>query len=748
MDGDKTKWRKIVPGKINEGEWWGRIKPNSYRHFGSALGFIAANPHNPKHWVFTDWYALYQSYDEGKTWNLTLNGVEMTVINTVAQEPTNPNVFHAGMADVGYFRSPDSGRTMQWITRDISNNIKTVAAAPAQPGRVYATGTRKWEWFVNEVFISDDAGLTWRRSGLKGIPNMEERRSETVVAHPTKKDEVWVTISGAVKPGEGGPWRSVDGGQNWTWQGQGLPDVDHFFRSGYWVAGPELAISPDGSMIATSNDRRLLARRGPNDTSWTMMNLPAGAPNCLAADPLQTGRFYMALQDGGLWRSDDSGHTWKNVIDRDINWVTPDLKVRGRVAAVSPQGILVSTDAGTTWREMSRALPYRHSRNVVCFAGEQVIVGTGGNGVFYAPLSSLQGKATSRARVAATSTQNSNSSPVVTALPVKVAANDRNIRYEGRFDASDAAGPRAAWSASAVALRFRGTALNVRMKDSPSDRWQVEVNGAPTTTLQMQEGEHTYRVATGLPSGEHMVRLVKATEALFGTAQILGFELNQGGSVLPLPATKRRIEVIGDSISAGYGNEAASKEAKFSHTTQNAYFTYGAIAARQLRAHYTCIAWSGKKMWPDNTIPELYERILPNEADSRWDFTRQIPDVVLINLATNDFGGGIPDEAGWTGAYKSFIARVRRNYPQAHIYCAIGPMMGDWGEGKPLTTLRKYLSKVVSDARAASDAKVHLIDFGTQDAQNGFGADWHPNIKTNQLMAAQLVQTLRKDLKW
>lgn len=30
----------------------------------------------------------------------------------------------------------------------------------------------------------------------------------------------------------------------------------------------------------------------------------------------------------------------------------------------------------------------------------------------------------------------------------------------------------------------------------------------------------------------------------------------------------------------------------------------------------------------------------------------------------------------------------------------------------------------------------------------GFGADWHPNIKNHQVMAAQLVITLREDLKW
>jgi hypothetical protein len=85
--------------------------------------------------------------------------------------------------------------------------------------------------------MSDDAGQSWRRSGLKGIPDMENRRSETVAPHPAKKDEVWVTISGAISPNEGGPWRSRDGGQTWEWQGSGLSG-DSFYRKDYWVAGP------------------------------------------------------------------------------------------------------------------------------------------------------------------------------------------------------------------------------------------------------------------------------------------------------------------------------------------------------------------------------------------------------------------------------------------------------------------------------------------------------------------------------
>jgi lysophospholipase L1-like esterase len=330
-------------------------------------------------------------------------------------------------------------------------------------------------------------------------------------------------------------------------------------------------------------------------------------------------------------------------------------------------------------------------------------------------------------------------------LPVQIAPDNSDVRYGGRFDTHDPAGPQCAWPASSVALRFRGTALNASIGDTDADRWQVEVDGTPTVTLQMHSGRHLYSVVSHLPLGIHTVRLVKATEAFVGTAQFLGYQLNQGAKLFAVPARPHRLEVIGDSISCGYGDEAANQAEHFSPQTENAYFAYGAVAARALNASYTCIAWSGKKMWPDDTMPELYDRTLPVDSNSQWNFTRWTPDVIIINLATNDFAGKtVPDETGWTNAYTAFIARLRTQFPQSQIYCATGPMM----YGPNLATLQDYLTKMIADIHAAGDTKVHLLEFATQDPKNGFGADWHPNLKTHEIMAAKLISTLQTDLGW
>jgi lysophospholipase L1-like esterase len=133
-----------------------------------------------------------------------------------------------------------------------------------------------------------------------------------------------------------------------------------------------------------------------------------------------------------------------------------------------------------------------------------------------------------------------------------------------------------------------------------------------------------------------------------------------------------------------------------------------------------------------------------------WNFSSGIPDVVIINLGTNDFARTNPEEEGWVNAYKEFIARIRKNYPDARIYCAIGTMMSDgWPpEQKALTTIRAYIARVVSDLNGAGDSKVQVIDFGTQKPDNGLGADWHPSVKTHQVMAEQLTAALKKDLGW
>ena len=206
-------------------------------------------------------------------------------------------------------------------------------------------------------------------------------------------------------------------------------------------------------------------------------------------------------------------------------------------------------------------------------------------------------------------------------LPVNIAASDSKIHYIGRFDTNEPAGPRCAWSNSTVALRFVGTALGAKLADSGENHWQVVVDGKPTKVLTTKGKGSNYRVVDDLPPGEHTVELVKRTEAFCGNTQFQGFQLSEGARLLEPANAKHRIEIIGDSISCGYGNEGKSETEHFSPNTENAHLTYGAIAARELGADCVVVAWSGRKMWPDNTMPAIYDLALPQDKTKFQEWT-------------------------------------------------------------------------------------------------------------------------------
>jgi lysophospholipase L1-like esterase len=328
-------------------------------------------------------------------------------------------------------------------------------------------------------------------------------------------------------------------------------------------------------------------------------------------------------------------------------------------------------------------------------------------------------------------------------LPVRVGPTDENIRYIGRFDTRDAAGPRAAWGSTSILARFKSTAINVRIKGD--SYFQIVIDGAPTGVLHSDKAGAAVSAATGLDNNEHTIEVVKRPEAWLGAFQFLGFELEAGGKLLPPgPRSDKRIEVIGDSISCGYGNEVKGPGGGNPPDKQNGYMVYGPIAARTFGGEAVVLAASGRCLWPENTMAELFDFALPGDGGSRWNHKAWVPGVVVIDLGTNDFSRGVPERAGWTSAYKAFVKRIRADAPDAHFFLATGPIQQraqqQWDE---------YVSSVARDLCAEGDPKVHFLPFGGYDVQkDGRGGDGHPNVATHIKMAATLAAAIEKEVGW
>jgi hypothetical protein len=215
------------------------------------------------------------------------------------------------------------------------------------------------------------------------------------------------------------------------------------------------------------------------------------------------------------------------------------------------------------------------------------------------------------------------------------------------------------------------------------------------------------------------------------------------------------MEFIGNSITCGYGNEGPNKECKFSASNENGYMAYGAITARAFNAEYCAVAFSGKGIYKnydesmEETIPELYDRALTFKENVQWDFKKYIPEVVVINLGTNDFAHSNPDSAAFVGKYEEFVKTIRKNYPQAHIICINGPMMNDqWPAGsKALSTLKRYVNGMVDRFNKSGDAKIYSFFLSPHGAL-GYGCDWHPNIRQHVKSAGELTKFIKEKTGW
>jgi lysophospholipase L1-like esterase len=328
-------------------------------------------------------------------------------------------------------------------------------------------------------------------------------------------------------------------------------------------------------------------------------------------------------------------------------------------------------------------------------------------------------------------------------------------RLIGRVDRSDPAGPRLAWPGSAIELHFRGTGLDVRLHDTAVDQLGVVIDGKPPVVVKTTTTEDAYVIARSLPDAEHTVTLTKRTETFFGTVQLLGVTALAGadggapGTLLAPPAARaRRMEVVGDSITCGYGDLGVGPTCTFSPDTENEASAYGAVAAARLGADHVAIAWSGKGMLRNydglttDVMPTLWTRALGDDAASAWDFSWS-PDVVVVNLGTNDFAKGDPGQP-FEAAYAAFVATLRAHYPAAFVVCATSPLLSTAARDAQ----RAYIRSVVDAAHASGDAKVSLLDFDEQLPSDGYGCDYHPSGVTHAKMSDKLVAHVHALTGW
>lgn len=352
---------------------------------------------------------------------------------------------------------------------------------------------------------------------------------------------------------------------------------------------------------------------------------------------------------------------------------------------------------------------------------------------------------------------------------IAIAATHPLVSYSGRVDCAAAGGPALGYVGASVHVRFRGTGLDLRLKDhgggtpESTNYYDISVDGGQPSLLEVSASVEVYPLVTGLADGEHQVELFKRVEAApggssgAGKAEVLGFVLH-GSELLPAQLPERRLEFVGDSITCGYGNELETTEPdSFHYTTlnSNGHRAYGAVTAAMLGAQYSAVAYSGRGMSRSfgggggQIVPEMYLNSIPEDtAAAAWDPAQYVPDAVIINLGTNDFSTTGVDRALFVANYSEFLGKLRGYYPKAALVAVIGPMLSDYyppGE-MAWTNAQADIKAAVAARTEAGDPNVHYLAFAPQTSP--YGEDWHPTLATHQKMAQQLSAKLKEILAW
>ncbi len=294
-------------------------------------------------------------------------------VSAVVGVPGQPNIYYVAGAAGGVFKTTDSGLTWKPIfEKESTASIGAIAIAPSNPNLIWVgTGESKPRNDVvtgKGVFLSTDAGATWKQMGLPDAGQISK-----IIINPSNPDDVYVAVLGHVwGPNQDrGIFRTTDGGKTW----QKTLYVDD--KTG----ATDLVMMPGNPMVLFAAmwqvQRRpwALEDGGPNSGIWrsvdggiTWKRLTEGMPKGplgkigLAMAPSEPTRIYALIEakKGVLWESKDLGDHWTMVNDKR------ELAARGfyfTKLEVAPNDankiyflsfdVLMSEDGGKTYRKIS-----------------------------------------------------------------------------------------------------------------------------------------------------------------------------------------------------------------------------------------------------------------------------------------------------------------------------------------------------------------------------------------------------------
>jgi len=327
-----------------------------------------------------------------------------------------------------------------------------------------------------------------------------------------------------------------------------------------------------------------------------------------------------------------------------------------------------------------------------------------------------------------------------------------------------------AYSASGAAFTFFGksctitlagdsTSLSAGEKDNQT-RIAIEVNGQRVVDALMDAPEKSFTVFEASEAQQVTVQVINLSESAMSTCAIKWISVDTEGRIQPTDPKPHRIEIVGDSITCGYGTDDLDPEHHFITATEDVTKSYSYKTLQALNADYGIVSLSGYGIISgytataeekvDQILPKYYDKLgfsygnylgmKPQEVE--WTFAAQ-PELIIINLGTNDDSYCLDHadrQLDYQQNYTAFLKKVRSHNPEAKILCVLG-MMGD--------RLYPFVeAAVAAHTEETGDSNIACMAFPVQLAEDGYAADWHPSIVTHDKATQRLTGFVKDLMGW
>ena len=339
------------------------------------------------------------------------------------------------------------------------------------------------------------------------------------------------------------------------------------------------------------------------------------------------------------------------------------------------------------------------------------------------------------------------------------------------------------WTASGIEFNTDSSEIWIDIEcdyEHKENFLRFELDGVCIQRFMVMKGRHEYCILRGFEGEELKNNKVLLEAQPMGddaSRKLLIHGVSCDRLLQPVCDKNIRIEFVGDSITSGEGLGASALTNIWCTGIYGLNSHYAVTTANHFEADYSIVSQSGWGVYcgwdnnMNNNIPSVYTKVCGvvsgsvNEelgASCDNDFDSWQPDIVVVNLGTND--GGASSSPEWTDpdtgktyqmkrdgedkdtldaesadkfetAAVNFLKMLREKNKEAHIVWAYG-MCDHFMEKYILEAIDKYKDET-------EDEKVDYVSLPECRAEQ-LGAHGHPGIKDHEAASKVLIAALGK----